>query len=69
MNRDTLAAQVDAHLNEQETRLRQAFNNGRRFERERQHKVEWRKLITVVVSGSFVGCGIALAVAIWLSTL
>ncbi len=35
----------------------------------RYRNVEWRKLILVVVSGSFVGCGIALALAIWLSTL
>ena len=69
MNRDTLAAQADAHLREQDARLREAFDNGRRFERERIGRIEWRKLFGVVVTGSVIGCGIILAIAIGLSRL
>jgi hypothetical protein len=57
MNRDKLGAQADAHLREQEVRLRQAFENGRRFERARIGRVEWRKLFGMIVAGSVIGCG------------
>jgi hypothetical protein len=69
MNRDTLSSQANAHLREQEVRLRQAFDNGRRFERERIGRAEWRRLFAVVVTGSMIGCGIILAVAVGLSHL
>jgi len=52
-----------------ESIARMSFKQGRQYEREHTRAVEWRKLITIVVSGSFVGCSLALAVAIWLSTL
>jgi hypothetical protein len=67
--RDQLAAQADAHLREQDVRLRKAFRNGRRFERERIRRIEWRKLFGLIVAGSVIGCGIILAVAVGLSRL
>jgi hypothetical protein len=69
MNRDTLAAQSNAYLREQEIRLDEAFENGRRFERERMRRTEWRKLFGMVVVGSVIGCGLILAVAVGLSNL
>jgi hypothetical protein len=69
MNRETLNEQAKAHLREQDVRLRKAFENGRRFERERIRRIEWRKLFGVVVAGSAIGCGIILAVAIGLSRI
>ena len=69
MNRENLSAQADAHIREQEIRLRQAFENGRRFERERISRVEWRKFFGVVVTGSVIGCGIILALAVGLTNL
>jgi hypothetical protein len=69
MNRDTLSAQTDAHLREQEVRLRQAFDNGRRFEQNRIRRSEWRKLFGIVVAGSVIGCGIILALAVGLTNL
>jgi hypothetical protein len=69
MNRDNLSAQADAHLREQDVRLRQAFDNGRRFEQSRIRRTEWRKLFGVVVAASVIGCGIILAIAVGLSNL
>jgi hypothetical protein len=69
MNRDTLSAQADAHLREQDVRLQEAFDKGRQFERERAERVQWRKLFVVVVAGSVIGCGIILAVAVGRSRL
>jgi hypothetical protein len=69
MNRDTLSSQANAHLREQEVRLRQAFDNGRRFEQSRIRRIEWRKLFGIVVAGSVIGCGIILAIAVGLSNL
>jgi hypothetical protein len=69
MNRENLSAQADAHLREQDVRLRQAFDNGRRFEQNRIHRTEWRKLFGIVVVGSVIGCGLILAVAVGLSNI
>jgi hypothetical protein len=69
MNRETLNEQANAHLREQDVRLRQAFDNGRRFEQNRIRRTEWRKLFGVVVAGSVIGCGIILAVAVGLSNI
>ena len=69
MNRETLNEQANAHLREQDVRLREAFDNGRRYERARIRRVEWRKLFAIVVVGSIIGCGLILAVAVGLSNL
>jgi hypothetical protein len=69
MNRETLSEQTNAHIREQEVRLRQAFDNGRRFEQARIRRTEWRKLFGVVVAGAVIGCGIILAIAVGLSHL
>ena len=73
MNRDNLSAQADAHIRGQEVCLQEAFDNGRRFERERIGRVEWSKLAGIILSrsiiGSVIGCGIILAVAVGLSDL
>jgi type IV secretory pathway component VirB8 len=72
--RDELAVKADAWRDgysramaicqaESDTRTEEAFANGRRFQRERYHKVEWRRLTIIAIAGGFIGSVLALMLA------